>query len=61
MKISNAFSSSFADFFHFRKNSLTADEIDNGFLYDFKSLQGDWINVEQDIQKATKQFATTRK
>ena len=61
MKISKAFSNSFADFFKIYKSSLTSDEINNGFLYDFKSLQGDWINVGQDIKTATNQFAITRK
>ena len=59
MKFSKIFVYSFSNFLKFPKHSLPFSEINDGFNTDCKSLRGDWINVGQDIKKATSQFTIT--
>ena len=58
MRFSRAFVHNFSNFFRFSNHYLSLSEINDGFSMDYNSLKEDWINVGQDIKKATKQFAT---
>ena len=57
MKFSKMFINSFSNFLKFPRHSLSTKDLNDGFIIDRNSLNGDWFNVGQDIKKATKQFA----